>query len=401
MNDNPFSAWADQLLNYQRQYQNAWQALVSPPQAPDLWRGVQPSSTSNPWTAALEQWWKTVQPDIAAPAQDFCAKLVEQGKTYFQVTDAVTKASQQAATMGESASRWHEVLGETLDVMKAMFGGHKGDVQAETRQATAFWELPLNTWQRAVASSSLLPGDFLQSGSALGINQVRDQLHGRVNQVLSTPAIGSMREQQEQVQNLVKLQLDYQQALQDYAATYDEIGVKCVEALQEQIQQRMVEGNPIESLREVHDLWIDSCEQAYANYVVTDKYVGVYGRLVNSLMALTRHGTMMVDQVLSAMNMPTRSEVDTLHRRLQETRRESKVLRAELDSLRKMLRSEMQSSRRSPQTGNGRSDDIVSRVGSTSKAGRAGKAALPASALKSSAKARSRAKRSGPSAKQS
>jgi polyhydroxyalkanoate synthase subunit PhaE len=235
----------------------------------------------------------------------------------------------------------------------------------------------------------------------LGINQVRDQLHGRVNQVLSTPAIGSMREQQEQVQNLVKLQLGYQQALQDYAATYDEIGVKCVEALQEQIQQRMVEGNPIESLREVHDLWIDSCEQAYANYVVTDKYVGVYGRLVNSLMALTRHGTMMVDQVLSAMNMPTRSEMDTLHRRLQETRRESKVLRAELDSLRKMLRSEMQSSRRSPQTGNGKSDDIVSRVGSTSKAGRAGKAALPASALKSSAKARSRAKRSGPSAKQS
>ncbi|MDQ3731071.1 MAG: class III poly(R)-hydroxyalkanoic acid synthase subunit PhaE, partial [Pseudomonadota bacterium] len=162
-----------------------------------------------------------------------------------------------------------------------------------------------------------------------------------------------------------------------------------------------VEGNPIESLREVHNLWIDSCEQAYANYVVTDKYVGVYGRLVNSVMALKRHGTMMVDQVLSAMNMPTRSEVDTLHRRLQETRRESKVLRAELDSLRKMLRSEMQSLRRSPQTDNGKSDDIVSRAGSTSKAGRAGKAALPASALKSSAKAKSRAKRSGPSAKQS
>ncbi len=362
---------------------------------------MQVGSADNPWAAALEEWWKTVQPRTAPPAQDFYAKLVEQGKTYFQVTDALSKAFQQVPRMGESAARWQETLGDTLDAMKAMFGARKGEVQTTPRQAIAFWELPLSAWQRAVSSSSLLPGDFLQSGSALGISQVRDQLHGRVNQLLSTPAIGYMREQQEQVQTLVKLQLDYQQALQDYISTYDEIGVKCVEALQEQIQVRMMDGNPIKSLRELYDLWVDSCEQAYGNYVVTDKYVGVYGRLVNSLMALKRHGTMMVDEVLSGMNMPTRSEVDTLHRRLQETRRESKLLRAELASIRKMLPLETHASKRDSQLNNGMSDNTDFRAGATSKAEKAAEAVSPPSAAASSGKPHSRSKRSGSTARQS
>jgi polyhydroxyalkanoate synthase subunit PhaE len=394
MNDNPFTAWADQLMTYQRQYQSAWQALMSLPRRPNLWSEVQTSNTGNPWIAALEQWWNTVQPDTTAPAQDFYAKLIEQGKTYFQVTDGLTKAFQQAAAMGESAAHWQEVLGDTLDAMKAMFGGHNSDAQPAPRQAIAFWELPLNTWQRAVSSSSLLPGDLLQSGSAVGINQVRDQLHGRVNQLLSTPAIGYMREQQEQMQILAKLQLNYQQALQDYAATYDELGIKCVEALQEQIQQRMVEGNPIKSLREVYDMWVDSCEQAYGNYVVTDKYTRVYGHLVNSLMALKRHGTMVVDEVLSAMNMPTRSEVDTLHRRLQEARRESKALRADLASLRKTLRLEMQSLKQSSQANDGKSDHTDSRAGSTSRAKKTAKASA-ASSARTPAKTQSRTSQSG------
>lgn len=402
MNDNPFTGWVNQLLDYQRQYHNAWQALASPPTAVGPWNGAQADGANNPWSAALDQWWKAVQPGTTAPVQDFYAKLVDQGKTFFQVTDGLTKAFQQAATMGESAARWQEALSNTLDGMREMFGGHKPDLHGAARQAIAFWELPLNTWQRAVSSSSLLPGDFLQSASALGISHVRDELHGRVDQLLSTPAIGYVREHQEQVQILAKLQLDYQQALQDYAATYGEIGVKSVEALQEQVRQRATEGKPIESLREVYDLWVDSCEQAYGDYVVTDRYVEVYGRLVNSLMALKRHGSMMVDEVLSAMNMPTRGEVDTLHRRLQETRREGKALRAELDALRKMLRSEMQSVKRHSQVGNGKSHDSESAADSTAKTKRAAaKTAAPASAAKSSAKAKPRAKRGRSKAKRS
>jgi len=45
----------------------------------------------------------------------------------------------------------------------------------------------------------------------------------------------------------------------------------------------------------------------------------------------------MVDENLGAMNMPTRSEIRTLQDRLQETRRENKRLRGDLDDLQEKL----------------------------------------------------------------
>lgn len=382
MHDDPFTAWATQLLEYQRQYQGAMQSFTSQRDSTGLDEAL--AFGANPWAAALEQWWKTMQPGTAPPVQEFYARLIEQGKTYFQVTDGLSKAFQQASAAGESAVRWQETINNTLEGLKAVFNGTKPDVQSAAHQAIAFWELPLNTWRRAVSSSSVLPGDFLQNVTALGAGHVRDELHGRVDQLLSTPTVGYMREQQEQVQILIKSSIDYQQALQDYVATYSEIGVKCVEALQDHIQRRVEEEKPVESLREMYDLWVDSCEQAYGEYVSTDRYVEIYGHLVNSLMALKRHGTMMIDEALGAMNMPTRSETDTLHFRLQEVRREGKALRAEIESLR-------EERRRGARQEN--SPTPVSAGGAASKRASAKrKSAAPKSKAKSSTQRTSRAK---------
>lgn len=394
-----FAAWTRQVLEYQRQYQDAWQALSMQMNAPGQHGGTAANASANPWIAALEQWCQTMQPSATGPAHDFYARLIEQGKTYLQVTDGLHQAFQQAAAAGESVVRWQEAMNDTMTGLKEMFGGNRAGVPGAAHQAIAFWELPLNTWQRAVSSSSILPGDFLQNvGGASGVGQVRDQIHGRVDQLLSTPAIGYMREHQEQSQILAKLSLDYQQALQDYAATYGEIGVRCVETLQQAIRQRTAEENPIRSLRELYDLWIDSCEQAYGEYVKTDRYVEIYGRLVNSLMALKRHGSMMVDEVLGAMNMPTRAEVDTLHRRLQESRRESKALHSEVVALRRLVQAEIGALKKRLGTGDGQS---ASANGSEAKAATNRKTASGSVAAKSSTKANSRAKQRRPSVNRS
>jgi hypothetical protein len=54
-------------------------------------------------------------------------------------------------------------------------------------------------------------------------------------------------------------------------------------------------------------------------------------------MALKQRMSVMVDETLGAMNMPTRSELRTLQDRVQETRRENKRLRRELDALKREL----------------------------------------------------------------
>ncbi|MBA2409837.1 MAG: class III poly(R)-hydroxyalkanoic acid synthase subunit PhaE [Gammaproteobacteria bacterium] len=331
MNETPFNIWTNQMLDYQRQYQEALQGFT-PRTAPPAFGGA--AFDSKPWVSALEQWWRTMQPGTQPSVNDFYSRLVDQGKVYFQMTESMNQAFQQASAAGESDARWQEAVSTTLTGLKDMFGGHKPDVDGAARQAIAFWALPLNAWQHAVSSASTLPGDFLQGMNVPGVRQVRDEMYERVDQMLSTPAVGHTPEQHKQAQTLARLSLDYQQALHDYVATFGEIGVKSVEALRRLVEQRVTDNRPISSLRDMYDLWVDSCEEAYGEYVNTEKYGAIYGRLVNSLMAFKRHGAMMLDQSLDAINMPTRREIDTLHQRLQEVRRETRQLRAEIESLR-------------------------------------------------------------------
>jgi hypothetical protein len=50
-------------------------------------------------------------------------------------------------------------------------------------------------------------------------------------------------------------------------------------------------------------------------------------------MALKQRMSVMVDETLGGMNMPTRGELRTLQDRVQQSRRENKILRKELHAL--------------------------------------------------------------------
>jgi class III poly(R)-hydroxyalkanoic acid synthase PhaE subunit len=94
---------------------------------------------------------------------------------------------------------------------------------------------------------------------------------------------------------------------------------------------------PVESARALYDSWVGCCEQVYAEEVKTAEYARISGRLINAQMAVKQRMAIMVDEALGAMNMPTRSELRTLQDRLQETRREYKALRHEVEALKRQL----------------------------------------------------------------
>ncbi|MBA3731003.1 MAG: hypothetical protein H0W93_01175 [Gammaproteobacteria bacterium] len=81
MNENPFNIWTNQMLDYQRQYQEALQGFA-PRAVPPAFGSAGLSGNpldSNPWVSALEQWWKTMQPGTQPSVDDFYSRLVNQG----------------------------------------------------------------------------------------------------------------------------------------------------------------------------------------------------------------------------------------------------------------------------------------------------------------------------------
>lgn len=265
---------------------------------------------------------------------DVMEKFIAQGRAFFEMGERFARSAADSHDVFD----WEKLNEQALGNLKKMF-----DWSGESAPNMGFWQLPLDNWQRTMSSMAApFPGDYLRGFSPEGFTG--QQARAQLNQFLSTPSVGYSREFQDQYQHLAKLALAYEKANQRYFATFMDMGKRSVELLQKRLHERSQANNPITSLRELYNLWVDCSEEVYGAYVLTDDYVQVHGELVNALMDLKHHGSRMVDDIAGAYNLPTRVEMDTVHRRLQQSRRDNHNLLdqvAELSEQIEQLRDEL------------------------------------------------------------
>ena len=330
-NSNPFSpeSWQDA----QRKYWESWMEMTR--QAGSTAANQQAQASDNPWATALDQWWKAVAPmtDNTAPLmQDFFDKLIGMGKSYFSMAERVSgMPGANDKTAGDAVSDWLDQIRNACDAWGASLGAQQdprlGDVMS-------FWNMPMDTWQRTVSSFSPMPGDFMKALHPEGADAMAGDMREHMDRFLSMPGVGYSRESQEQYQQLARMVLDYEKAMQDYAIALSKVGVKSTDCFQEKLNAATENGEPLTSLRDFYNLWVDACEETYGEYAMTAEYSEMYGEMVNALMQVKRHGSLLVDEMLESMNMPTHREINTLHRRLHDMRREYRSLRGEIEQLR-------------------------------------------------------------------
>jgi class III poly(R)-hydroxyalkanoic acid synthase PhaE subunit len=308
---------SEDWLQVQRNYWEQWTDLSRKALGID-----QPKPAA--WEGALEHWWQALAPAAPEAGRDFMEKLIDQGKMFFRMADLFTRDLSGSAT---TADAW-EMVTKTLTDMQNAFAGMNGQGEETLHKMLAFWELPYDNWQRTMSSLSPMPGDVLR-------NMPREQVKESIKRLLSAPGLGYTREEQAHYQDLMQRTLAYQQALRDYFGFFSHLGVKSVERMRQALETTGKEAKKIDSARALYDNWVSCCEEVYAEEVRTPEYARIHGHLVNAQMALKRRMSVMVDETLGAMNMPTRSELRTLQERLQETRRESKMLHYEVEILKR------------------------------------------------------------------
>lgn len=303
------SLFNDDWLELQRKYWDSWAQMSRKAMGLES-----ESKMTAPWEGALDHWWKAWSPAASDASKAFMDKMIDQGKVFFRMAETFASRGEEGSD-SSGIGFWTKAL---EDMQKRFMGAADGSKDS-TERMMSFWELPLDNWQRMMSSMSPMPGDFLR-------NMPHAQFKDNLDRALSAPGLGYTREEQSQYQDLTRCAIEYQSALQDYAAFYSRLGMKSVERMGTYIQGIIDSGKPIESARALYDNWVASCEAVYAEEVATPEYAKTHGHLVNSQMALKKRLAIMVDENLGAMNMPSRSELRTLEDRLQETRRENKKL---------------------------------------------------------------------------
>lgn len=305
MQTPPLSALFDQWQNYQKAYMDTWQNMAGP------------ATPTSPWSAAMDSWWQSVSGQTTPENRDMYSILLKQGKSFFDMAATLNGSFTEAFAAGNDSAEWETVISRSFDGLRKTLASGSSSV-------------PMEFWKKLIEERFQVPADMVPEF-------VRD-FQASSEKILKTPGVGQAREQQAQLQHLVGLGMEFQNACGEYVQVQNKISNLSVDLLQKRVGEMFEQNKYPDSFRAIYDLWVDCYEDVYAEAVMEPEYNTAYGNMVNSMMALTKAQREIQDDTFEMMGMPTRRELDTLLKRFQEERRERHRMRAEIDTLKEQIR---------------------------------------------------------------
>lgn len=317
--------WINQWMQAQQNFWQSWTEMAR--QAGMMPSGGTSSSgipaDHNFWSQGLENWWKAVSPATPEPVNEMFQRVMEISRQFTRFAEQGYMASQDRDS--------REFISDWLNSMEEMFttwiGQLSGGNQANLPDWLGLRKDMLASWDQF--ASQLTSGFDFTRIDMPGLLKGKEEL----DRILNIPAFGQWREHQYQLQQIARCAIEYQEADLAFKLAFAKVGLKGVEKLRQRLEEMIANGEKTETFRELYDLWVDVNEEVYGEFAMTDEYQVIYGDLTNSLMALRKEINVVNEKMHKAMNIPTRSEVNTINMRLQEQRRETRRLRAELDAL--------------------------------------------------------------------
>ncbi len=299
------------------------------------------AANSNPFIGALEQWWSSLKPGVEGDLSSVAQRFYDMGKSFMSMAEGAFSASSDdqpeaamqfwMSSMQAMLQQWITQIQNNIDIATPDLPGISGTALsswAQLADSVAPWLNMSQSYLKDVAEGHL-PGGVEMPG----IGAAQEQFC----RALSMPGLGYNREQQERLQQLARHLLAYHDSLRAYKLAFAKTALASLESVQNGWRELHEKGEKIESLRALYDMWVDASEEAYADFAMSDEYQVVYGDLVNALMRVRQDMNHLAEQQYELMNLPTRTEMDTVQRRQQEHRRDKRHLEKEIAELRAQI----------------------------------------------------------------
>lgn len=286
----------DNFEQLARQYWSAWGDAMRNSTAP-----TQPAMPN--WNDALGWWSQLAQgaarANPASGADDAVNRFQSQAQQWFgQMQQLAAQFAGKPTQPADIVSAWQRMLGANANNAFAdMFKGMSGPGQHGVEQ-----------WMEQMAP-------MLQTMQRDGRNW------------LGLPAFGFAREHQERWQALGQAQLDLQEKTNAYNALMSEATQLAFRRFEDKLAERSEPGRQLGSARALFDLWIDAAEDAYAEIALSPRFREVYGDFINAQMKVRAGLQREVEQYCGQLGIPTRTEIDSAHRKIVQLERELRRLR--------------------------------------------------------------------------
>jgi len=146
----------------------------------------------------------------------------------------------------------------------------------------------------------------------------------------SMPGVGYTREKQDSFSHLYRLWIDYEGQMRRYNTEMTKVAIQALQKFQQYVTNPPEGAKPLESLKDIYVKFVDVSEEVFAEFALSEDYTKLYGEVVNALMAYKKQLHDISDEMMEQVNLPNRAEVDSLHKRVHELRRENLQLKKDV-----------------------------------------------------------------------
>ena len=159
---------------------------------------------------------------------------------------------------------------------------------------------------------------LLQAGLQASGEWTRLQTEQEGMSWLQMPALGPAREHQLAWQRLLRAQLEYQIRWQALLGLYSHVFSQSLAAVPTAVTLRAEQGRPVQGLRELYELWIECGETEFARLAHDDAFISAQSACGNAMSQLKLAQNALIEQWLRSHDLPTRSELNSLHQRVRD-----------------------------------------------------------------------------------
>jgi len=149
------------------------------------------------------------------------------------------------------------------------------------------------------------------------------------------PPVGLAREQTEAWRELMAAQAECQALEQELRGVWTNVQTDALALVERIIRERQPE-QAINNYRELYDLWVECGEQVFSQVAHSESYAKLQAQVGNSAIRLRARQQAVIERGLKYFDLPTRSELNTVHKQMRELRERVATLEAQLNQTREV-----------------------------------------------------------------
>jgi class III poly(R)-hydroxyalkanoic acid synthase PhaE subunit len=165
---------------------------------------------------------------------------------------------------------------------------------------------------------------WLKFAEGLGMKTGTDPIGGNIEEWFATlaPKLGYTREYQEIARRMLEQGLEFQRRHREFA----DMGSKITESALKAVRERAAQDPGSTASPDLaYEAWIESAEAAYAQSAHGEQFARSLGELCNLVSAFKVQRGKLLEALARHLDLPSRAEVDSLHREIVELRSELKA----------------------------------------------------------------------------